>query len=207
MTDCPMGELRDQLPLLASGGLEAAEAARVRAHVSGCADCRAELALLETLRARFVAATPAVDVAAITAAVQRATTSPARGDLRVLRPAPRRAGWSVPRRALAAAASLLLVGTLSLSVLGRTFGGGDGVRLDLDSTAVAGSVDSGPAVPSAPRTGAPAPTGGIAVADGLADLDAAALSALLDELDRLDATVAAEPVSLRRPIVETPGGS
>lgn len=199
MTDCRMDEMRDLLPLLAHGALEPGEEARVRGHVAGCAPCRAELALLGTLRARFEAATPALDLAAITAGVQRATpvtVRSSRRELRLERPAARRANW-MPRRYLAAAASLLLVGSLSLAVLGRIFSGGaSGVDTD---AGVALSPDSAPAAIAASAAG-------LIVADGLSDLDADALSALLAELESVEATVAAEPVSIRQPIVDAPGG-
>lgn len=45
------GEAQDALPWLANGSLAGAELERVQAHVHGCATCRAELALLHTLRA------------------------------------------------------------------------------------------------------------------------------------------------------------
>ncbi len=201
MTDCRMEEMRDLLSLLAHDALEPGDESRVRAHLDGCAPCRAEFALLGTLRARFDAATPAIDIAAITAAVQRETIPPqaarpaARGGLTLERPAARRGNW-MPRRYLAAAASLLLVGSLSLAVLGRIFSGGEaGVDLDI----VALSSDSAPAAIAASAAG-------LIVADGLSDLDADALSALLAELESVEATVAAEPVSIRQPIVDAPGG-
>ncbi|PRY48795.1 anti-sigma factor RsiW [Geodermatophilus tzadiensis] len=51
-------ELRELLGALALGHLEPAEAARVRAHLDGCADCRAELAELAPLAARLAAVDP-----------------------------------------------------------------------------------------------------------------------------------------------------
>jgi hypothetical protein len=44
-------EAQDALPWLANGTLAGAELARVQAHVASCADCRADLALLRTVRA------------------------------------------------------------------------------------------------------------------------------------------------------------
>lgn len=44
-------EAQDALPWLANGTLAGAELERVQAHVAGCADCRADLALLRTVRA------------------------------------------------------------------------------------------------------------------------------------------------------------
>ena len=87
MTDCTNAELKDLLPqlFLGRGTLGVADEASVRAHVDACADCRAELALLEAVRAHADAVTPRMDTAAILAGVQRATAQP-----RVLQFKPRR---------------------------------------------------------------------------------------------------------------------
>ena len=50
MTDCTNSELKDLLPQLGQGTLDVADEASVRTHVAACADCRAELALLEAVR-------------------------------------------------------------------------------------------------------------------------------------------------------------
>jgi anti-sigma factor RsiW len=195
MTDCPNGELRDLLPLLAHDALDAAEAARVREHVATCAECRAELALLDAVRAQAVAATPVVSVSAILAGVQRATADTAgsatRGVLRAL-PAKRRSAW-VPQRYAAAAASLVLVASVSLAVVGRTwFGGGDPTQSGADSVmSAAASVVAG---------------GGLSVPGGLSEYDTDELNALLSALDAMEATVEAEPVSFRQPILDAPEG-
>lgn len=44
-------EAQDALPWLANGTLAGTELERVQAHVASCADCRADLALLRTVRA------------------------------------------------------------------------------------------------------------------------------------------------------------
>ncbi len=70
MTDCENAEMRDLLPDLAAGMLPAVEAARVRAHVDACLDCRAELAVIRAVRSvRRRAAS--VDVAGIVARLPR----------------------------------------------------------------------------------------------------------------------------------------
>jgi anti-sigma factor RsiW len=51
MTDCPNGEIRDLLPDLVHARLDAGERDRVKAHIAGCQDCTAEVALLERIRA------------------------------------------------------------------------------------------------------------------------------------------------------------
>jgi len=199
MTDCPNEEMQDLLPELAHGSLAAAEAERVRAHVATCADCAAELAVLGTSRLVLQAGAPRVDVAAIAAAVTRATATATAPALRVERGGAksavtaRRSIWR-SRQLLAAAASLLIVASLSLRLLDRT-----------------PATDEGPASPDtvAAAIQAPAPTysaasGGISVGDALVDLTSDDLTKLLDELDRVDATITLEPTSVRQPIVDVP---
>ena len=192
MTDCVNETMRDLLPLLAHDALEAGEVTQVRAHIAVCASCTAELAILEQAQAVFAAATPRVDHAAILAKLSRpgATASAsaaaeARPVLTVSR-APRRA-FGLPRYALAAAAGLVLVATLSLTVLRTAYFGTAPLRVDV------ASVDSGP--PGAPTI----PVDFLGGAD-LADFDADELTALLSELDRMEATIAAEPITMRQPL-------
>lgn len=189
MTDCGNETMRDLLPLLARGALAGEAAARVRGHVAGCASCASELAILEAAGALFAAATPAVDTAAILRALP---TPPAlRPALRLERAAPRRV--RLPRYALAAAASILLVATLSLNAVLRTFSGpGTGTDVDI-------AVDSGI------RQLVAAPVD-ILGADALQDLGADELATLLAELETMEATVAAEPHTLRQPVTSTPEG-
>ena len=100
MTDCPNGDVRDLLPDLLHDRLSPAVRREVEAHVSGCDDCRAELALLGAMRSTLRRA-PQVDVAAIAAAIP-----PYR--------APARRAWAGWR---AAAAVLLVAGGTSVAVL------------------------------------------------------------------------------------------
>ena len=51
MTDCPNAEIRDQLPDLLHGHLDATSKARVESHLRDCAACRQELELLRAVRA------------------------------------------------------------------------------------------------------------------------------------------------------------
>ena len=197
MTDCLNEEMRDLLPLLAHGSLAAAEADRVRAHVASCAACGVELATLETLRLVLLAGAPKVDVAAISLGVNRAVSTAAptlrveRGGAKVT--TPRRSVWQ-SRNQLAAAASLLIVASLSLRLLDRAPATDDGLA-PVDTVAVA-AVDS-PAV-------APASNGGISVGASLMDLSSDDLSILLDEIERVDATITLEPATMRQPIVDAP---
>lgn len=202
MTDCLNETMRDRLPELANGLLEASEAAVLRTHASGCASCAAELAALETARLVLQASAPRMDVAAIAAAVTRSVPTP-RPALRVERggaTAPaiaRRPIWR-SRQFLAAAASLLIVASVAVPVLNGTRGVEPGAGLP--DTAVV-------AVSDTPTTGAPVPAqSSFAVSEGLADLSNDDLSTLLAELEAVEATIAAEPYSLRQPLVDTPEG-
>jgi anti-sigma factor RsiW len=180
--------MRDLLPLLAHDALEGSEAQAARAHVAGCTACRAELALLRSAAAAISAAAPQVSTARILAGVQRATRLRVEPAMRVSR---RMGGW-MPRRYAAAAASVLLVVSASLAVLARTFGEADPTV----EGAASAIVDS-----SGGRVMASA-AAGLSVTGGLSDLDDDELTVLLDELDRVEATVAAEPSTLRRALVD-----
>jgi anti-sigma factor RsiW len=185
MTECHNEILRDQLPLLARGELTPVAAATARAHVATCADCAAELAVIERAGQLFAAATPRIDTAAILAKLPAAPGT--RPVLTVSRGARKPLG--VPRYALAAAASLVLVATLSLGAIRDSiFGGGDPspVAIDTGVTVVA--------------TAPAALVGG----QDLSDFNADELESLLSELDQLEATVAAEPTSIQAPVSNVP---
>src|SRR5215216_30676 len=68
MNDCANGDVRDLLPDLMHGRLDADRRSAVEAHLAGCADCRAELELLRTA-GHALSRAPAVDVARIVAAL------------------------------------------------------------------------------------------------------------------------------------------
>ncbi len=193
MTECTNDTMRDRLPELVNGMLPADAAAAVRAHLATCDACAAELAVLETSRLVLAASTPRVDLAAIT----RAVTS-AKPALRVERggataPAVRKPSVWRSRQFLAAAASLLIVASLSIPALLPT--GREPVPTGAPDSVVVIASDT-------PSTGG-AP-GGLAGSEGLADLSSADLSTLLGELERLEANVTAEPAALQAPIVDTP---
>ena len=67
MRDCPNVTLRERLPDLLHDRLPAALRAEVHAHLNTCADCRAELELLQRIRATSVTVT--VDTTRIVAAL------------------------------------------------------------------------------------------------------------------------------------------
>ena len=201
MTECLNEEMRDLLPLLAHGSLAAAEADRVRAHVTVCASCAAELAVLETSRLVLRASAPRVDVAAIAQAVSRSSTVAApvlrleRGGAPAAPAVARRSIWR-SRQLLAAAASLVIVASLSLRLLDRTPTADEGPSAT-DTTVVIG-ID--PALASA------AVGGELSVGDALVDLTSDDLSALLSELEGFDGKITLEPATMRQPIVDSPEG-
>ncbi len=180
---------RDQLPLLAQGELSATAVASLRAHVAGCAECALELALLERAGQLFATATPRIDTAAILAKLPAAPGS--RPVLTVSRGARKPNGWSVgvPRYALAAAASLVLVATLSLGAIRDSISGGGSTSPVTTDTGVS-------VVASSP--------GALVGGQDLADFDADELESLLSELDQLEATVAVEPTSIQAPVSNVP---
>lgn len=189
MTDCLNETMRDQLPLLAHDALDGAEAAAVQAHLTNCSSCAVELRTLTAAAALFAAATPVVDTAAILARLPQAAT--ARPSLRLESSARgSRPAFRMPRYALAAAASLVLMVTLSLAALRPIFQGGtpsvDVAQVDTGigevGSAVAGPVAVDPI----------ASVGGTE----LKDLGVDELAQLLEELDRLEANITAEPRSL-----------
>ncbi len=76
MTDCLQNEIRDRLPEYVHGTLGSAERARVEAHLTGCAECRAEVALLRSMSAAIATHAPAVDVQRIVTAAKAARPVP-----------------------------------------------------------------------------------------------------------------------------------
>jgi anti-sigma factor RsiW len=198
MSECTNGELRDLLPELMHGTLDAEMRGAVEAHVASCAECAEELALLRSLRVALEPA-PRVDVQRIAAAVNARTMH---GAAHRARP---RSAW----RLAIAAAALVAVSGIGYAVVARHAGA--------PSVAVAPA----PAVPASARTPAPivAPPQGapprVAVAPShavpstaraigdddagadvignLADLSDADVRALSASLDKMSAVPDADP--------------
>jgi anti-sigma factor RsiW len=206
MNDCQNAEMRDQLPDLLHERLDAAARAAVTAHVDGCADCRAELALLRAAHAALIKATPRVDlnfiIEAIPKAAPRARTMPVSGR-------PLWADWRI-----AAAAVFLVAGASSYSLLGRP--SGIVVRDSLVAQVTPTTPDSPAARPQRPDSSAVVPSSAPqreTIAEGpvdanetsglgtsrLGDLNEKQLKALLTEIDQLSPTPITEPdpVTLR----------
>jgi len=190
MTDCPNGSVRDQLPDLLHGRLHAAEAAQVQAHVDGCAECAAELALLRTIR--HIAPSPAISVERIVATLPR-------GD-DVSRMRTRRASRSAWWTGAAAAAVLATVGALALTDgperserPGSTIATVSSPVVDQSATATdalsggapGSSVDGASAATAVRTTGreAGAPALALGVLDDLSDAE---LRGMLSQIDLLD---------------------
>ncbi len=195
--------MRELLPELAAGALDAAIRARVEAHVAECAECAAELETIRLVRAAFANA-PAVDTRRIVAALPKQAAAAA--EHRASRAPIRR--WMDWR--IAAALTMITVGGLSVAVTQRMRGGPDVERTTArprpESTVVAnatvpGRADSGdrvsPRVPAPTRAPAASPEKAqLSFGGGMDDLDRASIEALmgaLEEIDRAPIAPSAEP--------------
>jgi anti-sigma factor RsiW len=208
MFDCANVEMRELLPELAAGTLDAATRSRVEEHVRSCAECASELETLRAVRGAF-AATPAVDTRRIAASLPKPPAAGARPSGGA--PVKRWIDWRV-----AAALTMITVGGLSVAVSQRRGNDSQPVA-PFDSTVVASSPDSAPTGTIDSSVGG-APTGGVdtgnasttrrvatprsaakaqlSVNGGVSDLDEASLRALLgalDEIDRAPVAPSAEP--------------
>ncbi len=199
MNNCENESLRDLLPLLAHDALEGEQGTALRAHLESCASCAAELRTISAAANLFAAATPRIDTAAILAKLPAAPAS--RPVLRLEPVAKKsRPSFGIPQYALAAAASLMLMVTLSLTVLRPIFFGA------APSVDIA-PVETGP-VDSAVPVAAPVAVEPVASLGGteFKDLGVDELTQLLNELDQMEATIVAEPRSMREPITTGPEG-
>jgi putative zinc finger protein len=205
MFDCANVEMRELLPELAAGTLDAGTRARVEQHVASCAECASELDTLRLVRSAY-AITPAVDVRKIVSALPNAVPTPR------VAPTPqsvkRWLDWRV-----AAALTMITVGGLSLAVTQR-WNSRSSVR---DSTSAFSPVDSGtrriavvptpgdthPTRPDTNKAGGPTrrtttPSAKVqlAFAGGVEEMDDTQIKALLgalDEIDRAQLAPSAEP--------------
>lgn len=110
MSECTNGELRDLLPELVNGRLDATMRQSVEAHVASCTECATELALLRALRPALLSE-PAIDAQRIAAAVRaRVAETPVTGRTARRTPAPE--GIPTRWRVAIAAAALLAFGAL-----------------------------------------------------------------------------------------------
>jgi hypothetical protein len=205
MSDCANVEMRELLPELAAGTLDASARARVERHVIACLGCASELETLRLVRGAFPA--PAVDTQRIVAALPKPFTGAVA--VPTADPVKRWVDWR-----LAAALTMITVGGLSVAVVQRRGADGTGVPIDSGATA--------PVIPSGGRAvdpagaagglgarwdtaGEPASRGSTQAASpraqlsfhgGVGELDDASIQALLgalDEIDRAPVAPSAEP--------------
>lgn len=204
MNECSNNEVRDQLPLLASGG-HVASSAEVEAHVASCLACQEELRILKAARRALLRA-PAMDPARIAGALPAYRQAPhSEPEVVSIESRRRRApAWRI------AAAALIVVASGTALVLRQAEDdmANRPVVASIDSsgraspepTAVAVQPLAGNAGPVAGASGAGA--GSPAVADtgtqmtfggGIGDLSDDELVALLAALDDEEALTPAEP--------------
>ena len=196
MFDCSNVEMRDLLPDLVTGLLDAPTRARVEQHLQTCAECASELETLRLVRAAFASA-PAVDTRRIAAALPK---PPARTRVSTASTTPVRRwmDWRV-----AAALTMITVGGLSVAVSVRRPGSGPGA-VDVPDSVIT-SVDTQPpgraptppvASPNPDDSGNSSPRRDnpsrrdvrvqLSVGGGVNDLDDASLRALMGALDEID---------------------
>lgn len=219
MSDCANVEMRELLPELVAGSLNAAARARLERHLATCADCASELETLRLVRASF-ANTPTVNVSRIVAALPRPVSV-----------APRRRPPTTVRRwvdwRIAAALTTITVGGLSMAVANRMRQPSvivpSPAMTPREGGAAASGIDSPPnaVVPEGgpPRDSGPArvhdsqPAAAAAVqltfGGGVGDLDEASLRSLLGALDEIDRSPLAPPAEPDQtpllPIIEEGG--
>ncbi len=176
MSDCSNIEIREALPELLHGRLDAIQAAKVREHVARCAECVAELELLERVQ-RLYSAAPAVNTATIVAALPR--------------PRARRT-FSLGMLRAAAAIVVLLAGALIIraAISGSQNGEPNQVVVTpQDTQAIQRDTPLAIERTAQPRVLA------MSLSE-LDDLDADEMESLLSALERIDAAPVAEPDTL-----------
>lgn len=197
MSDCPRGDVRDLLPDLVHGTLDATVRREVEQHVAACASCTAELSLLQSLRSAL-ATEPAVDVEGIAAAVRGSRGA---------------AGWQTPSGAARnrwrgdwRAAAAVLIAALGLGAVALAHRAGRGASSAVASAPVISHASSRAAVlpgaAASPGTTAALPAGaaaagppraGLMFDGGVGDLSDANLRSLIAAVDTIDALPRLEP--------------
>ena len=189
MIDCPNGDVRDVLPDYVNDRLGAHRRAEVERHVESCTACRDEVQLLRDLRATLRRA-PSVDVDAIAAAIPPYRVPVGRG---------RATAWRT-----AAAVAAIAIGGTSLALLRDDAPNDRDARTDRiaqtatqnDDSSASAAVSSPAGPPRGPSTQPaplPARAGELALAGAaIVDLSDGELSALMDDLESLDALPSTE---------------
>ncbi len=203
MSECTNGEMRDLLPELVNGRLDAELQLAVEAHVAECAECAAEVTLLRSLRPALMSA-PVIDTQRIAAAVRAQTAA-----------SPQRvaAQRSAPWRLALAAAALIAVGATAYAVVTRGRATPESIAVRTpdsstgDSAHAAAAPIPAPVAPAQRTAPAPVPPQQVAVAppaaqptaasggvlDNLSDLSDDDVRTLTALLDGMSAVPNAEP--------------
>jgi hypothetical protein len=158
--------MRDRLPDLANDSLDAAARELVLVHLTECVDCTQEIEILRTTRLILLKSTPKVNVAGIVSALPQYGVAP----IASARSA-KRSSWANSWR-VAAAVTFLAAGIGSYQLLNKDAG----PRLQ-DTLAAAVAPDT---------------TVGLALTGALADMSDAELSALVGDIDKIDALPSTE---------------
>jgi hypothetical protein len=205
MNDCMNAEVRDALPDLMHGRLSDLDKVTMRAHVETCADCRAELALLQEVRASAPIA-PRIDVARIVAALPAPMPSAA-DQLVASAPGNTRRASSMMWK-MTAVAALLVTGSLTFATARRTAVApatmaSTAVAAQSSASRVAAPVAATVAVgSSAPAkvvaaAGSPVKSSvGLSLTGGVQDLSDDQLESLVNGLDNVEAMPSGEPEAI-----------
>ena len=205
MNDCINAEVRDALPDLLHGRLSDLDRSTMKAHVESCADCRAELALMERIRA-YAPVAPSIDVSRVVSLLPAPLPPAEQPSLAMV--AAQRSPISMVLK-LAAAAALVVAGALTLSNARSTASPGASVAIAPAPTSgevAAPSVQTSP-VPTQVAIATPAistpvkhvaapAAAGLSLTGGVQDLTDAQLEALLKAVDSVDGLPAAEPEAI-----------
>ena len=195
MTDCPNTEMRDRLPDLLHERLDMATRTVVVAHVEGCADCRAELALIREAHVALIAGVRSVDVTAISRLVIERTRAPQASPSR--RPA-RRTAWAslLDWRVAASIAVLVVGGGSALMMRARHVAAKSELILPAPTTGVShvgASTNVAQRARHESTTAATPASAELSAGGEVSDLSENDLRALLHDLNGMDAVPSTEP--------------
>jgi anti-sigma factor RsiW len=207
MSDCTNGELRDLLPELVNGRLDAETRQSVEAHIASCAECADELALLRALRPALMRE-PAIDAQRIAAAVRAQAAGTARSASR----APARQRIATRWRVAIAAGALLAIGALGFVANAHRMLGAPEVAVAPTSASDVRDTGTPPpaaaetahapiaappqeiaVAPSHPTPSAPPTVASTGVVEYVSDLSDEELRALTASLDTLSSVPDADP--------------
>ena len=190
MTDITHEEVRDSIPELLHGKLDAEHRSAVEAHLRSCAQCASEMRILQMVK-ETPSFAPMID------AVKIASVIPPYGGIPVERPRTTTRIWQMT---LAAAAVVLI----AVTVMSR--GASNPVSVPSAPTQVVATQGNQPSPSAATATVAPTPTKTseqtakptreLQVAVGLDGLSDGSIAQLVNELDGLDGLPSGEPENL-----------